>query len=209
MMAMIGAEMVIPLYLQTVRGDTAFQSGLTLLAGALMMGIMSPITGRVFDEHGAKHLALGGLILLTLGTIPFIFLTSDTPKLYVVVLYAIRMFGIAMVMMPVTTSGMNALPMNLISHGTAVNNTVRQIASSMGTAVLISVLSNVTKNSMPGNALKKADPIAYGGKAINAVLNGYHATFLLASLIALVGVFIAFQLHDKRAGNAIKGGAAK
>ncbi|MDR0921321.1 MAG: multidrug efflux MFS transporter [Lactobacillales bacterium] len=207
MMAMIGAEMVIPLYLQTVRGDSAFQSGLTLLAGAMMMGIMSPITGRVFDEHGAKHLALGGLILLTAGTIPFIFLTGDTPKIYIVVLYAVRMFGISMVMMPVTTSGMNALPMNLIGHGTAVNNTVRQVASSMGTAVLISVLSNVTKGAMPAEALKKSEPLEYARKAIDAILSGYHATFLLASIIAFVGVLIAFQLKDKRAQKAIYGGA--
>jgi hypothetical protein len=111
-----------------------------------------------------------------------------------------------MVMMPVTTSGMNALPMNLIGHGTAVNNTVRQIASSMGTAVLISVLSNVTKNVMPSDSLKTSNPISYGQKAIDAVLSGYHATFLLAAIIALVAVFIAFTLKDKRAQKAVNGG---
>ncbi|MGE9642062.1 MFS transporter, partial [Escherichia coli] len=75
-------------------------------------------------------------------TEPFVFFKNTTPVLYIVILYAIRMFGISMVMMPVTTSGMNALPNNLISHGTAVNNTFRQIASSIGTAILISVLTN-------------------------------------------------------------------
>lgn len=207
MMAMIAAEMVIPLYLQTVRGDTAFESGLTLLAGALLMGIMSPITGKTFDKHGAKHLAVGGLILLTAGTVPFIFLTMNTPTIYIVALYAVRMFGIAMVMMPITTSGMNSLPQHLISHGTGVNNTVRQVASSIGTAVLISVLSNVTKTNMPVDSLKTTAPLEYKQLALNATLQGYHTTFLLASLISLVAIVIAFFLKDKRAQQQAEAGA--
>ena len=54
-MAMVGAEMVLPLYIQNIRGESAFHSGLTLLAGSLMMGIIMPITGRIFDKYGAKR----------------------------------------------------------------------------------------------------------------------------------------------------------
>lgn len=131
-MAMVGAEMVLPLYIQNIRGESAFHSGLMLLPGALIMGLMMPITGAIFDKHGAKRLAISGMLILTAATLPFAFLTQETPIVMIVILYAIRMFGISMVMMPVTTSGMNALPMNLISHGTAVNNTFRQVASSIG-----------------------------------------------------------------------------
>ena len=148
-MAMIGAEMVLPLYIQNIRGESAFHSGLMLLPGALVMGLMMPVTGRIFDKIGARRLAITGMFILTVATLPFAFLTKATPIIYIIVLYAIRMFGISMVMMPVTTSGMNALPMNLLSHGTAVNNTFRQVASSIGTAVLISVLTNVTKDGLP------------------------------------------------------------
>ncbi|MCJ0565597.1 MDR family MFS transporter, partial [Enterococcus cecorum] len=142
-MAMIGAEMVLPLYIQNIRGESAFHSGLMLLPGALVMGLMMPITGAIFDKRGARKLAITGMFILTSATLPFAFLTSKTSVIVIVVLYAIRMFGISMVMMPVTTSGMNALPAHLISHGTAVNNTFRQVASSIGTAILISVLTNV------------------------------------------------------------------
>ncbi|MCP6658099.1 MFS transporter, partial [Klebsiella pneumoniae] len=79
----------------------------------------------------------------------FAFITRNTATVYIVVLYAVRMFGIAMVMMPATTAGMNALPVELMGHGTAVNNTTRQIASSIGTAILTSVLSNVTDATKP------------------------------------------------------------
>lgn len=198
MMAMVGVEMVIPLYLQMVKGMSAFHSGLTLLAGALMMGIMSPITGRAFDRFGAKRLATMGLFLLTIGTLPFAWITKDTATIYIVVLYAIRMFGIAMVLMPATTAGMNALPMNMISHGTAVNNTQRQVASSVGTAIMVSVLTNVTNGQTPAKHMMTTNPLSYADKAINATVSGYHAAFWIAIGLSLVAFVVALFLKGNR-----------
>ena len=204
-MAMVGAEMVLPLYIQNIRGESAFHSGLMLLPGALIMGLMMPITGAIFDKHGAKRLAISGMLILTAATLPFAFLTQETPIVMIVILYAIRMFGISMVMMPVTTSGMNALPMNLISHGTAVNNTFRQVASSIGTAVLISILTNVTKDNLPKASLLKSLPLFYN-QAINATLSGYHAAFFVAVIFGLVGFIITFFLKKNK---KIEGGIPK
>lgn len=196
-MAMIGAEMVLPLYIQNIRGESAFQSGLMLLPGALIMGGMMPITGAIFDKHGARKLAITGMFILTSATFPFSFLTSKTSIILIIVLYAIRMFGISMVMMPVTTSGMNALPTNLISHGTAANNTFRQVASSIGTAILISVLTNVTKNNLPTKSMMESTPLAYKDQALNATLSGYHAAFFVAVIFGFVGWLITFTLAKK------------
>lgn len=197
-MAMVGAEMVLPLYIQNIRGESAFHSGLMLLPGALVMGLMMPITGAIFDKHGAKRLAISGMLILTAATLPFAFLTAETPIAMIAILYAMRMFGISMVMMPVTTSGMNALPMNLISHGTAVNNTFRQVASSIGTAILISVLTNVTKDNLPAAHLLKTLPLSYKNQAINATLSGYHAAFYVAVLFGIVGFIITFFLKTNK-----------
>jgi EmrB/QacA subfamily drug resistance transporter len=200
MMAMVGVELVIPLYLQIIHGMSAFHSGLTLLFGALFMGIMSPITGNLFDRHGAKRLAVTGMFILTVGTLPFAFITRDTPMIYIVFLYAVRMFGISMVMMPVTTAGMNSLPFNLISHGTAVNNTLRQVATSVGTAIMISVLTNVTKNNQPGHALLKASPLQYKSQMFDATLMGYHAAFWFAIVFSILGLILTFFVTS---GNGI------
>lgn len=197
-MAMVGAEMVIPLYLQIIHGFSAFESGLSLLAGALMMGIMSPITGRAFDRFGARRLSILGMFLLTAGTLPFVFITRDTATIYIVFLYALRMFGIAMVMMPATTAGMNALPVDLMGHGTAVNNTTRQIASSIGTAILTSVLSNVTDSTKPAHSLLKSNPLGYKDSYFNATLNGYHAAFWVAVAFCVIGLVVAFFMKDKQ-----------
>ncbi|WP_099975267.1 MDR family MFS transporter [Lactobacillus terrae] len=197
-MAMVGVEMILPLYLQIVRGMSAFHSGLTLLPGALMIGIMSPITGRAFDKYGAKDLARMGMFFLTVGTIPFLFLTKNTPVVDIIFLYMIRMFGISMVMMPTTTEGMNALPVELMSHGTAVNNTVRQVFSSMGTAILVSVLTNVTSNQSPANSILKANPLQYKDKFFDATLSGYHAAFAVAILFCVIGLLISFMIKRNK-----------
>lgn len=198
MMAMVGVEMVVPLYLQIIHGMSAFHSGLTLLAGALMMGVMSPVTGTLFDKYGARRLAMCGMFLLTVATLPFVFLSRNTPTIYIVFLYAVRMFGISMVMMPVTTSGMNALPISMISHGTAANNTIRQVATSVGTALLVSVLTNVTKNNMPGKSLLHATPFEYKVKALNATMDGYQSAFWIAVGFSVLGFICTFLLTHKK-----------
>ncbi|KRN89287.1 MDR family MFS transporter [Ligilactobacillus ceti] len=209
-LAMVGAEMILPLYIQTIRGESAFHSGLMLLPGALVVGFMSPITGRLFDRYGAKMLAITGMTLLSLATVPFLFLTPHTSIVLIIGFYMIRMFGIGMVMMTVTTSGMNVLPLDKLPHGTAVNNTFRQVLSSIGTAILISILTTVTTNHLPAKSLLKTTPLAYKQLATDAVLNGYKAAFLMSILFALCSLTLAFFLKK---GNIIRklpvGGAAK
>ncbi len=137
--AMIGASTLLPLYIQNARHLSAVQSGLIVLPGAILMGIMSPITGRIFDKIGAKTLGVTGLALLLIGTVPFTMLSDSTPVWLIVIMFALRMLGLSMVMMPVTTAGLNQLPTHLLSHATAMNNTLRQVGGSIGTAVLITV----------------------------------------------------------------------
>lgn len=193
-MAMMGVELILPMYIQTVLGRSAMDSGLILLPGAIMMGIMSPITGRIFDHIGARRLAMTGMLLLTLGTAFFLSISATTPILWIIVVYAIRMFGLTMVTMPVTTTGINALPFNLISHGTTANNTLRQVAASMGTAVLISVYSSVAKLQMPSHSLLTRSPLRYQTAATNATLTGYHMAFIVSLVFCAFGFGLTFFL---------------
>lgn len=199
-MGMLAAEMILPLYIQNVLGKSALQSGLILLPGAIAMGVMSPITGRLFDKYGAKHMVITGAVMLIFGTSAFLFIGPNTPTIYITAFYAVRMFGVAM-MMPVTTAGMNALPLNLMTHGTAVNNTVRQVAGSIGTAILTSVLTNVANSNTPAKSLLTQNPLAYKDKTIDAVILGYKAAFMVAIVFAVLLIFAALFL---RKGNIAK-----
>ncbi|MET1138768.1 MFS transporter, partial [Bacillus subtilis] len=86
---------------------------------------MSPISGILFDKVGPRPLAIVGLLITVVTTYEFTTLTIDTPYMYIVLIYAIRAFGMSMLMMPIMTAGMNQLPQHLNSHGTAMSNTLR------------------------------------------------------------------------------------
>jgi len=93
--------------------------------------------------------------------------------------------------MPLITAGINALPSNLIAHATAVNNTFRQVAASIGTAVLITVMTNAAKNSTSKNPL-------------NAMVTGMDAAFLGAAILACAGLVLIFALKQENKNKEVK-----
>ncbi|MBO1198402.1 multidrug efflux MFS transporter [Staphylococcus simiae] len=189
-MAMYGVEMMLPTYLQNIHGFSPFKSGLTLLAGALMLGLISPISGALYNKVGIKRLAFVGFSILTLSSIPFGFLTDNTSPTLILVFYAIRMFGVAILMMPLTTNAMDALSVEQGTHGTAVNNTARQVASSIAVALLTSVTQNIINNNMPSSNLKNVNPLEYAKLAQQASIDGFNTAFIVGIVFALVGVLI-------------------
>src|SRR5699024_9434163 len=94
--AMIGGIIILPLFIQEMVGFTETDSGLLLVLGAVIMIIMSPVTGRIFDRFGARWLAIVGFTLLTVTTFIFTLLAPDTTLTYLAVVNAVRMFGTAM-----------------------------------------------------------------------------------------------------------------
>lgn len=144
-LGLIGLETLIPLYMQEMREFTALDSGLVLLPGALISGLMSPLTGYIFDRIGARALAFTGFTIMTIATLGFVFVDIYATMALLAFLFALRMFGFSMVMMPVTTSGLNELPRKLIPHGAAMNNTMRQIAASVGTALIVTIMTTTAQ----------------------------------------------------------------
>ena len=157
---LIGLETLIPLYMYNMRGFTAMEAGLVLLPGAILTGLMAPITGRIFDKYGARVLAIPGLIIMTLSTFAFLFIDTTTSLTYLTVMYAIRMFGFSMVMMPVSTAGLNQIPRKLIPHGSAVTNTIRQMSASIGTGLLVTAMT--TSERVGSNFPTIANPDIFG-----------------------------------------------
>ncbi|MCD5324371.1 MULTISPECIES: DHA2 family efflux MFS transporter permease subunit [Pontibacillus] len=199
MMAMIGAELLLPIYIQDMRGFTALESGLLLLPGAIVMGIMSPIAGRLFDKFGARWLGVIGLTIVTVTTYQFTNLTATTSYTFILVIYAIRMMGISLVMMPVSTAGLNQLPKRIIAHGTAMNNTMRTVAGSIGTALLVTVMTNASKAYEP-NMQEYANASAEQAKGLiarDAAIHGMNVAFWVATGIAFVGIILSLFLQNK------------
>lgn len=199
MTSMIGAETLLPLYMQNLRGFSPLESGLMLLPGAIVMGIMSPITGVLFDKFGAKWLATPGLAIVAVTTYLFTNLSMDTSFTYLATIYAIRMFGLSMAMMPVMTAGLNQIPEKWNAHGSAMANTMQQVSASIGTAILITIMSTTTDNYQPDQSSLEglSQAAAQQQVANNALLHGYQTAFLFASLIALVGAVLTLFMKGK------------
>ncbi|WP_420802075.1 DHA2 family efflux MFS transporter permease subunit [Tumebacillus flagellatus] len=160
-MAMFAAMILLPIYLQNIRGFTPLQAGLLMLPAALLMGVMSPISGAIFDKIGARLLAIVGLLVTVWTTWEFTKLTSDTTYGHILMLYCLRMFGMSLLMMPIQTAGMNQLPRQYQAHGTATGNTARQVAGSLGTALLVTIMTNRTQFHIANyaNEITSTNPI--------------------------------------------------
>ncbi|MFC6261727.1 MDR family MFS transporter [Levilactobacillus fujinensis] len=196
--AMIGIQVVLPMYLQQVRGLSPFHSGLMILPGALVYGVVSLISGNLYDRMGGRRLALIGTFLLTLGTLPFALLTRNTPYSYIICEYTVLMIGVALVTMPITAASSIDLKGLQLSHGTAVNSTMRQVTTSMGTAILGSVLANVMSNHTPAHSLLASAPLAYQNQSYAAAMSGFHAAFLVATAFGIIDLIFAIFIKDHR-----------
>lgn len=182
-MGLIGTETLIPLYMQNMRGFTAMQSGMVILPGAIAMGIMSPITGRIFDSVGGRWLCIVGMLIVTGATLVFSNLTASMSFAFIAIIYSIRTFGLTMVMMPSTTAGLNQLPRRLIPHGNAMINTMRQVAASIGTAILVTIMTTTQRFA------SQEKQFAHPG------IHGVNVAFAIVTVLSLIGVILSIFIR--------------
>lgn len=202
-MVMYADMMLLPLYLQNTRGYTAVESGLLMLPGALVMGFLMPVTGKLFDRFGAKWLAVIGMVITIATTLGFVNLTDSTTYTYLLLMSTARRVGIALLMMPIQTAGLNQLPNRLNPHGTAISNTVRQVAGAIGTSLLVTVMTNRTTTHMK-------DMLVSGGAAglnkaqmvTEATIQGINDAYLVIVGIGIFGLVLSFFI--KRVKQAVE-----
>lgn len=132
---------LLPIYLQDGRGFTALEAGLLLLPGAIINAMLSPVTGKLFDKFGAKPLFILGTGLIAISMFAVSDLSSETTTIYILVRTILLRIGLAFITMPLNTAALNALPRELASHGSSINNTIRQLAGAIGTAIIMTVYS--------------------------------------------------------------------
>lgn len=203
--SMFSGVILTPLYVQTVREISPFHSGLLMLPGAIIMGLMSPIIGRIFDKFGARIIAIIGLSITIITTFFLSRLDMESGYYYLMMIYTIRMFGLSMVMMPVMTNGLNQLPMVSNPHGTAMNSTLQQVSGAVGTAILMTVMTKRTEAAgadlaanvaATGNAPTSAEGLAALEKELTnlAMLDGINFAFFVSTLVAVSALILSFFL---------------
>ncbi|HDN1989995.1 TPA: DHA2 family efflux MFS transporter permease subunit [Staphylococcus aureus] len=225
MMSLYGGMILLPIYLQNLRGFSALDSGLLLLPGSLIMGLLGPFAGKFLDTIGLKPLAIFGIAVMTYATWELTKLNMDTPYMTIMGIYVLRSFGMAFIMMPMVTAAINALPGRLASHGNAFLNTMRQLAGSIGTAILVTVMTTQTTQHLSafGEELDKTNPVVqdhmrelasqYGGQEgamkvllqfVNklATVEGINDAFIVATIFSIIALILCLFLQSNKKAKA-------
>jgi len=182
MMALFGGVILLPLYLQEVRGLGSLETGLALLPGGLAMGLLGPVIGRLFDKVGPLPLAVTGSILMVVTLWQFSMLDAGTAVWWIVTLHVGLSFGLALLFTPAFTTGLNPLPPHLYSHGSAIMSTTQQVAGAAGTALLVSIFAVVS--------------------ATSGLVAGMSAAFLTATVIAFAAVVLSAMMRKTEGATA-------
>ncbi|HDR7244581.1 DHA2 family efflux MFS transporter permease subunit [Bacillus mobilis] len=204
-MVMYADMMLLPLYLQNMRGFTAIESGLLLLPGALVMGFLMPVTGKLFDRFGAKWLAIIGMTITIITTMGFINLTDSTSYIYLILMSTGRRIGMALMMMPIQTAGLNQLPQRLNAHGTAISNTIRQVAGAVGTSLLVTVMTSRTKSHLQ-DMVPTATAKGLNQKELvtEASIQGINDAYLVIIGIGIIGLILSFFIKKVKQASELE-----
>ena len=189
MMALFGVIILLPMYLQNVRGLDVLTTGLLILPGGLLMGLLAPWVGKLFDKVGARPLLLPGGLLLSAVLFGYTTLDSDTPLVLIVGLHLLMSIALAFIFTPAFTAGLNPLPHSLHSHGSALLATLQQLGGAAGTALLVGVMAAGTL-AAAGN----------GEDAVSAQVSGFNNGFFVAAVVSL-GIVVIAALMGKGPAN--------
>ncbi|PPF61866.1 MFS transporter [Clavibacter michiganensis] len=181
MMALFGTLIILPLYTQNVLGLNTLSTGLLLLPGGLLMGVLAPFVGRIYDRFGPRVLLIPGSIIVSAAFWGMTLFTATTAWGWVLAAHVTMSLGLALLFTPLFTAGLASLTPKLYSHGSAVVGTVQQLAGAAGTALFVSVMS------------AQAIALSSGGtpSAVDTA-GGIHAAIMYGAFISLAAIVISF-----------------
>ena len=183
--ALIVTTIIFPLYYQGVLKVSPFVSGMALVPGAAFLSILNPLSGKLADKIGFKPTMLVGMFMIIIGWVAGLIVLNHLSLLGMILCAMVIEGGNAFVMMPAVTLGANALPDELVPHGTAVITTVRQVLGSAGVTISTLILTVATTNALQRESSAQV-----------ASLHGYHLVFIGMIITELIGLILAFMLNN-------------
>ncbi|MDH4274596.1 MAG: DHA2 family efflux MFS transporter permease subunit [Gammaproteobacteria bacterium] len=181
MMTFFGAIILLPIYMQNVLALSTLQTGLIFLPGGLIMGLLAPWVGRLYDRHGPVRLVVPGALIFSAVLWGMTQLDTDSSWQFILLGHLLIGTSLALVFTPLFTASMSSIPPPLYSHGSALLGSIQQLAGAAGVALLIALMS-----------VESARLTSIGTPSINALAGGIRNAFLWAALLSLVAVITAF-----------------
>lgn len=177
---MLGMVTVLPIYLQTTLGATAFATGLAVMPGGILQAFLSPFVGRIFDSLGPRPLMIPGSLFMVVSLWLMATLGESSTLWMVVGMHVLFSLGMCLMMTPLMTTALSSLPEKLYSHGSAIMNTFQQLAGAMGTAFLVVFLTRGTSAGTEAGLSPAA-----------ATAQGTHWAFLFAGIAGIAIAVLA------------------
>lgn len=185
-MAFLGSMLLLPLYLQNLRGLSELETGLLVMPGGLTMGLLGPQVGKVFDRIGARPLVIPGSVVMVALLFALSRIGVDTPYAVLVALHVALMASLATIFTPVFTIGLGDLAPQLYSHGSSLLGTLQQVAGAIGTALLVVIMTNRTESLAES-----------GSSPADAFMGGLQWAFFAGAVIGLVVIAMSLLLPSK------------
>ncbi len=188
MVALFGSIILLPIYVQSVLGYSTLDSGLVLLPGGLLMGLLGPTVGRLVDARGARFMLVPGVVLTAVALWSFTLLTDTSTIWQVLASHMVLSLGLAATFTPLFSVSLGSLPQRLTAYGSALIGTVQQVAGAAGTALFITVMTLVS--TAAAGSPDAVDP--------HSLAAGTRAAFMVGAVAATLCIVIAcFVTEDK------------
>jgi EmrB/QacA subfamily drug resistance transporter len=184
-----GVLFILPLFFQQVKGESSFIAGLMLAPQGIGMIFTRGIAGKLTDRIGARFVVSTGLVIVSAGTLPFLFAGADTNTIFLILALFVRGAGLGAVTIPIMASVYDELSQKEITHGTIVTRILQQIGGAFGTAILAVQLTTYLPQS--------ADPGLVG--------RAFHLVFAWSLGFTLISIIPALILPYKPSSNAQTG----
>ncbi|MBD5784665.1 DHA2 family efflux MFS transporter permease subunit [Cellulosimicrobium terreum] len=183
MVAMFGVIILLPMLLRDVLGLTTLQIGLTMLPGGLLMGVLSPSVGRLYDRVGPRPLAVPGLLAVSGAMFLLTRVHEGSPSWNVLVAHVVLSLGLAFVFTPLFTTALSSVKPDMYAHGSATLATLQQLAGAAGTAIFVAIMTISARNLT-----------ASGSSETAALAGGIDTAFTVGAVVALVAAGVATTL---------------
>jgi DHA2 family lincomycin resistance protein-like MFS transporter len=194
MMSLFGVVILLPLYTVNVLGLDTLQTGLLLLPGSLLMGLLGPVVGRLYDRFGTFPLLVPGTVLVSLVMWSLTLVDQSTSVWAILAGHVVISTGLALVFTPLFTASLGSLPMQLYSHGSAILGSVQQVAGAAGIALFIALMT-----------VQSAGLAAAGAEPVTAMVGGLRVAFLCGAIISLFAVVAALFVRKPPANPEMAG----
>jgi DHA2 family lincomycin resistance protein-like MFS transporter len=181
MLAMFGTIILLPIYLVQVLGFDTLGTGLLLMPGALLMGLLGPFVGRLYDKVGPTPLIIPAMIVVSVVLWAMTLLGVGTWWPYILAGHIVMSLGFAFLFGPLFTASLSSIPPQLYSHGSAVLGSIQQVAGAAGVALFVAIMS-----------AQSAGLALAGSAPLEALAGGIRTAFIVGAVISLFAVAAAF-----------------